>query len=176
MLIGLIAFLVSGIIVGLLLSKSNPMFGMLLVGAIGGLLMGLMLRMFNKLYKIVILSTVGTFIGIIIGFALGEVIASLSPFLEESEIPNIILFIIMNAIYGAILAPLFHGRKSIWFFALVCGIVSIPIGLLLIITNGIVWGGLDLNFLVIVTSLGTTSGLSIGLYSLLKLKSKDDIK
>ena len=80
------------------------------------------------------------------------------------------MLIVADAIYGALLGHLFYGRKSIKFFALVCAIASIPFGILLSMPINLAWISFDQNLLFTLVSFGTTTGLSIGLYSLLKVK------
>ncbi|MCB2295868.1 hypothetical protein LGK95_20610 [Clostridium algoriphilum] len=184
MLIGLISFLISGIIIGLISLITSEGLILILGVPIGSLLMLFVLHKLDKsnLLAVVIRSELGGFIGFFMGFMIGEllggVVAFFFPSLSDMTqiklqiMPNIVVLIVANAIFGASLADLFYGRKSICFFALVCGIVSIPFGLLLSIPIDIAWISFDQNLLFIVTSFGTTTGLSIGLYSLLKLGNK----
>lgn len=57
------------------------------------------------------------------------------------------------------------------FFPLVCGIASIPFGVLVSMPIHIGWIGFDQNLLFCLISFGTTTSLSIGLYSMLKLEN-----
>lgn len=184
MLIGLISFSISGIIVGLISLRANEGLILILGVPIGSLLMFFMLRKLgkNKILAVIIRSELGGFAGFFAGFMIGEllggVIAFIFPSLSDMAqiksqiIPNIFVLIVADAIFGAFLADLFYGRKSIYFFALICGIASIPFGLLLSMPIDIIWISFDQNLLFILTSFGTTTGLSIGLYNLLKLKNK----
>ncbi len=181
MLIGMISFLISGIIVSLI---SREILMLILTIPIGSLLMLFGLRKLDKskLLAIVIRSVLGGFGGVLAGFMVGELLAGIIGFvipslrdLEQVKaqlIPNIVVLIVADAIYGALLGDLFYGRKSIEYFAIVCGIASIPIGILLSMPINIPWISFDMNLLFIVTSFGTTTGLSFGLYSLLKLENK----
>ena len=190
MLIGLVAYLVSGIIVGLLLTILNfdvsgsffdsfsiPSYDFIIIfigAAIGGILLLLMFKIFkfNKLIKIVILSILGT-LSILVIFIVEIILMYAGIFFVfhiSFLVSFLICFMIANAIYGAFIAPVFHGGESIGLFALVCGITSIPFGMLAWETSGIVLIGINLATLVLVTSLGATTGLSIGLYSLLESK------
>jgi MFS family permease len=191
MLIGLVAYLASGTIVGLILTilkvesslhlnygNSGPSydFFMFIIGAaLGGILLGLMMKMFklNRLIAIVVFSIIGEFSGIIIGEIAGF-IAYIYFSGYSFPISFVFGFMIANAIYGASITAVFHGGKSIGLFALVCGITSVPFGILMLNTSGIVLIGINLSTLVFLTSLGETTGLSIGLYSLVKSKNKKD--
>lgn len=179
MLVGLISFLISGIICLISLRAIEGL--ILLLGLpIGSLLMLFVLRKLSKdeILAVIIRSELGGFAGFMVGELLSGVIAFIFPSLSDLTqiksqiIPNIFVLIVADAIFGAILADLFYGRKSISFFILVCGIASIPFGLLLSMPIHITWINFDQNLLFILTSFGTTTGLSIGLYSLLKLKNK----
>jgi MFS family permease len=185
MLIGLVAYLASGTIVGLILTilkvesslhlnygNSGPSydFFMFIIGAaLGGILLGLMMKMFKlkRLIAIVFFSIIGEFSGIIIGEIVGGYLYFFS---LSSSLSFVFGFMIANAIYGAFIAGVFHGGKSIGLFALVCGITSVPFGILVWKTSGIVLVGINLATLVLVTSLGATTGLSIGIFSLFKSK------
>lgn len=100
-----------------------------------------------------------------------------------SGIWNIVAIIFMGLICGAIFGTIIHGRKAIWLFSVVCGIISLPFGVLVGLFNAghhikasfenllAVLGPVDLNFLAIITSFGIGIGLSIGLYE--KLEQSD---
>lgn len=113
-------------------------------------------------------------IGELLAGIIGFFIPSLR-YLEQVKaqiVPNIDVLIVADAVYGALLGDLFYSRKSISFFALVCGIASIPFGMLVSMPINIAWISFDQNVLLILVSFGTTTGLSIGLHSVLKLKNK----
>lgn len=169
MLAGFISFLISGIIAGLISLKTNE--GLILIFGVpmGSLIMLFVLRKLSKdkVLKIIILSELGGFAGFLAGFTIGELLGGIAAFIFASKsqiIPNMFVLIIADAVFGAILAGLLYGRKSIRLFALVCGIASIPFGLLLSMPIDITWFGFDQNLLFSVISFGTTTGLSIGLY------------
>jgi len=61
-----------------------------------------------------------------------------------------------------------YGRKSIKFFALICAIASIPFGILVSMSIDVDWIDFEQNLLFMLVSFGTTTGLAIGFYSLLK--------
>jgi hypothetical protein len=182
LLTGLISFLIIGIITGFISLKTNE--GLLLILGIpaGTLLMLFLLRKAdkNKILAIIILSEIGGFAGFLAGFGTGELISGAIGFIAPSLgdltqikaqiIPNLFVLIIGDAIFGAILAGLIYGRKAISFFAIVCGLASIPFGLLLSLPFDITLIRFDQNMLFMLTSFGASTGLSIGLYKLLKSK------
>jgi MFS family permease len=191
MLIGLVAYLASGTIVGLILTilkvesslhlnygNSGPSydFFMFIIGAaLGGILMGLMMKMFklNRLIAIVVFSIIGEFSGIIIGEIAGF-IAYIYFSGYSFPISFVFGFMIANAIYGTFIVSVFHGGKLSGLVALVCGIISVPFGILVWKISGIVLVGINMPTLVLITSLGATVGLNIGLYSLKTSKNKKD--
>lgn len=182
MLIGFISFLISGIFIGLISLRINEGLMLILGVPIGSVLMLFLLHKLNKGKTLVVIiwSELGGFAGFITGFTVGTVaggiIGLIFPSLSDMSkiqsqiIPNIFVLASADAIFGAFITRLIYGRKSISFFALVCGIASIPFGLLLSIPVKIALISFDQNLLFSLTSFGTTTGLSIGLYSLLKEK------
>lgn len=185
MLTGLISFSIIGFIAGLISLRLNEGLILLLGAPAGSLLMLFLLHKLNrdKILAVIIRSELGCFAGFFAGFIIGELLSWVISLIIPSSgdmaqiksqiIPNIFLLILTDAIFGAILADLFYGRKSILFFALVCGIASIPFGLLLSMPVDIAWIRFDQNLFFSLISFGTTTGLSIGLYSLMKLENKN---
>lgn len=183
MLAGLISFLISGSIFGLLGLRVNEWLILILGIPIGSLIMLFILRKLSrsKILAVIIRSELGGFIGFFTGFIIGELLSGVIGFIfpslsdisqvKSQIVPNIIVLIIADAIFGAFFADLLYGRKSISFFSLVCGIASIPFGVLVSMPIHIGWIGFDQNLLFCLVSFGTTTGLSIGLYSMLKLKN-----
>lgn len=177
MLIGLGSFLIIGIIIGLISIKTNegliPIFGV----PIGSLVM---LSIFKikldkeKIIQVTIRSFLGAFAGFLIGFLISTLLSVIIGFIFPSFrdldqvkaqiIPNIALLIVADAIYGGVIADYLYGRKSVKFFALVCGIAAIPFGILVSLPINIEWIKFNLNLLFIVVSFGTTTGLTIGLH------------
>lgn len=179
MLIGLIAFLISGVIASVFTMFTNSYFlGSMIAGGIGGLLLGLFLQR-QKLSRMIIASIIVMPIGLVISFSLVEGFGALFPSIgasfEKSSTPDIIVIVLLSIVFGAVFGALIYGRKSIWLFSFVCGIVAVPFGLLVGAMNSghpiKFWlenllgflGKIDLNFLTIVISLGTGIGLSIGM-------------
>lgn len=182
MLLGMASFFISGIIACImLLHLDNYILATIITGGIGGLLLGLFLGMRQKIIRMVIAGIIGVPIGLFISFLLVEGFGSLFPsigaYLENTNIPDIIAIILMGITYGAVFGAIIYGRKSIWLFSVVCGVVSFPFGLLVGAMNSgyeikvwlenlfMVFGKIDLNFLAIVISLGVGIGLSIGIYN-----------
>ena len=191
---GMISFFISaGIIDILLFPLDFAIIDTILVGGIGGLLLGIFLFKQHKIRKI----TLAGFIAVPVGFWGAFILAGGADLLfsligvntENSNIyniENIIGIIFMGIICGAIFGGLIYGRKSIWLFSSVCGLVSFPFGILVgffnsghpikaVIENLLtVFGPIDLNFLAIITSFGIGIGLSIGLFSMLNKKNTEN--
>ena len=190
MLLGMASFLISGAMGCIvILLFDNYILATIIAGGIGGFLLGLFLRMCHKISRMAIAGIIGMPIGLIFSFLLvggfGSLFPSTGAYFENTAIPDISAIILMGIIFGAVFGPMIYGRKSIWLFSIVCGIVSIPFGLLVAAMNSgcylkvwldnllEVFGKIDLNFLVITISLGIGTGLSIGLYNMLKQRSAD---
>lgn len=182
MLTGFVTFLFVGFITGLISLKTNEGLILILGLPLASMLMMLLLRKLSRqnILAVIIRSLVGGFAGLFAGFVIGElfnwIIAVIIPSLgdlaqaKSQILPNLFVLIVADAIFGAFLAGLFYGRKSISFFALTGAIASIPFGLLLSLPIDISWIKFDMNMFLMLVSFGATSGLSIGLYSVLKSK------
>ena len=185
LLTGLVAFLIGGIIACVtILLFDNYILATIIAGGIGGLLLGIFLRQRQKIVRIAIAGIIGMPIGLLISFLLVEGFGSLFPsigtYFENSAIPDISAIVLMGIIFGAVFGAMNYGRKSIWLFSVVCGIVSIPFGLLVGAMNSEHWikawlenlfkifGEIDLNFLSITIALGIGTGLSMGIYKMWK--------
>lgn len=189
-LLGTASFFISGVIASIVILRiDNYILASMIAGGIGGLLLGLFLRMGQKISRMAIGGIIAVPMGLFISFLLVEGFGSLFPsigaYFENSSIPDIIAVILMGITFGAVLGAIIYGRKSIWLFSVVCGIVSFPFGLLVAAMNSgygikvwlenllVVFGKIDLNFLAIIISLGIGIGLSIGLYNILKTRYMD---
>jgi len=144
----------------------------------------------NKISSMTIASIIGMTIGLIISFFLvegfGTLFPSIGAYFENSFIPDIVAIMLMGITFGAVFGAINYGRKSIWLFSIVCGVSSIPSGLVVAALNSgyflKVWPEsltdilvkIDLNFLAITISIGIGTGLSIGLYNISKQISTDD--
>lgn len=193
MLAGTISFFSSAALIDILLFPVDfAIIGTILVGGLGGLLLGIFLLKQHKIRKMMLAGFMAVPIGFWSAFILaGGVDLLLLLFGVNPENPgiygisNIIGITVQGLICGAIFGAIIYGRKSIWTFSAVCGIVSFPFGILVGFFNSghpikatfeslfAVFGLIDLNFLAIITSFGIGIGLSIGLFSMLKQKSTE---
>lgn len=177
MLIGLISFLISGVIAGLISLKTNEGLILILGTPIGSFIMLLLLRrkVKGKILSVIFRSLFGGFGGFFIGFMAGSILSQILgnyiPLFRElggikaQILPNIVTLIIADAIYGSLMASsLCEKKPSIRSFASVCAIASIPFGILLSLPIKMAWIGFDQNLLFTLLSFGTTAGLAISLY------------
>lgn len=186
-LLGMASFFISGVVADMVILRlDNYILASIIAGGIGALLLGLFLRMGQKISRMAIAGIIAVPMGLFISFLLVEGFGSLFPsigaYFENSNIPDIIAIILMGMTFGGVFGAIIYGRKSIWLFSVVCGIVSFPFGLLIAAMNSgygikvwlenlfMVFGKIDLNFLAIIISLGIGIGLSIGLYNILKTR------
>lgn len=187
-LAGAISFFVSSVLVAVVMSHVDLVgIDTILAGGIGGLLLGIFLMKQHNIRKMLLAGFVAVPIGFWGAFILaGGVDLLFSLFGVSSENPcisgigNIVAIIFMGVICGAIFGAIINGRKAIWLFSIVCGVVCFPFGILVGFFNSghpikttfgdllVVFGPIDLNFLAIITSFGIGIGLSIGLYEKLK--------
>jgi len=191
MLVGMASFFISGVLACIVIwFYDNYILATIIAGGIGGLLLSLLLKMHKKISRMIIAGIIGMPIGLILSFFLVEGFGALFPSIggnfENSSIPDIIAIMLMGIIFGAVFGAINYGRKSIRLFSIVCGVVSIPSGLLVAALNSgfflKVWPAsltdilvkIDLNFLAITISIGIGTGLSIGLYNMSKQISTYD--
>lgn len=146
-----------------------------LAGGIGGLILGIFLNKYHEIGKMTVVGMTAVPIGY------------LSPIYWRSAMDlfwirdeDLILF--MGLICGAISGAIIYGRKSIGLFSVIGGLITFLFGILVRLFNSShpikrtlanlldVFGSIDLNFLVIITSFGLGIGLSIGLYEMLRHK------
>lgn len=175
MLSGTISFFISGVIIDIiLLHMEIYILGSIIAGGIGSLLLGLLLRKQQNIGRMTIAGVVAIPVGFWVSFALGEAISEI-PFIANAHIPDIWAFILMGAMVCALFGAIIYGRKSIWLFAVVGGVLSIALGFFVDALN---WGRFDNllnilgmprpNLLPFIVSFGIGIGLSIGLYEMLK--------
>jgi hypothetical protein len=191
-LAGTISFFIAGVIGCIILLRlDNYILETIIAGGLGGLLLSVFLGKLKTIGKITLASLVAVPIAFWTSFILAEGLFSIPfihTFFENPNVPDIIAIIFMGIICGAIFGAIIYGRKTIWIFSAVCGIVSLPFGMLVGLFNAwhpikatfenllAVFGPIDLNFLTIITSFGVGVGLSIGLFNMLKQKSTDEWK
>lgn len=185
--LGKVSFLISGVAAGIVIQfLDNYILATIIAGGVGGLLLGLFLRLRHKVGRMAIAGMIGMPVALLLTFLFAGVFGSLFPStstgIENSFIPDISSIVLMGIIFGAVVGSMTYGRKSIWLFAIVSGIVSIPSGIFVAVMNSgsdlkvrldnllEVFGEIDLNFLAMTISLGIGLGLSIGLYHRLKPK------
>lgn len=161
-IVGLLAFLVSSMGSSLLLP---PGIFITFVTAIAGSLGLLLLLGYRKdLLKhtgLSIIALVGSFL---VGFAIGEA-SSVLPI--GDLLPNIIFFVFAATAYGTFMGLILHGKSSWVFFltvSFIAGIVLTSILFLLDLMQGQFWNGIDLNYIVIMSTLGAVAGFALGLY------------
>lgn len=172
MFIGLISFSISSLLTAFLNISTNegiiPIIGI----PMGSLLMSLMFRKLNKskVLGVIIRSELGGllafFIGLVAGYLFNRFFNLFIYFQDKSTIlSKVVLCIAANASFGAFLAGYYFGEKAIHFFIIICGLVSIPFGILIIMPIHVSLFGTDLKLILFLISLGTSTGLSYGLYS-----------
>lgn len=192
-LAGTISFFIAGVIgCIILLCLDNSILETIIAGGLGGLLLGISLGKPKMIGKMALAGLVAIPVGFWSAFILAggvDLLLSLIGVNTESpsiyNIGNIIGIIVMGIICGAIFGAILNGRKAIWIFSAVGGIVSFPFGILVGLFNAgqpikatfenllAVFGSIDLNLLAIITSFGVGIGLSIGLFSTLKQRSTE---
>ncbi|MEQ8198619.1 MAG: hypothetical protein ABRQ27_11540 [Clostridiaceae bacterium] len=137
----------------------------LIAGAGGALFKGLRVKVKNSIWKIALTSVVGSqlvsFSVYLVIYVLGDKVYS-----EESLIPNFLFFLIGAAVHGVFIGFAIYSIKSAGFFALVCGLTGVLIGIFLMVTYGM----RAFDYRAIAASFGATSRLSIKLYEMIKLK------
>lgn len=191
LLSGKLSFFISGVIAcTILLHLNTYILETIISGGLAGLLLAVFLGMFKMIGKMTLAGLASVPVGFWSAFILAggvDLLLSLigvnTRNLNIYNIENIIGIIFMGIICGAIFGAIAYGRKSIWMFSAVCGMVSFLFGILVSFFNSghpikasfenlfAVLGPIDLNFLAIITSFGIGIGLSIGLFSMLKQKS-----
>jgi hypothetical protein len=185
---GTISFFISSVLIAVVMLHIDfVIFDTIIAGGIGGLILGIFLFKQLRLREMVVAGFFAVPIGFWSAFILaGGVDLLFSLIGVNSENPiiygigNIIGITLEGLICGAIFGAIIYGRKAIWLFSVICGIVSFPFGVLVGLFNRehhikatfenllTVFGPIDLNFLAIITSFGVGIGLSIGLFNMLK--------
>lgn len=179
-LAGAISFFISGVMLDIILLRLDIyIFGSIIAGGIGGLLLGFLLRKRQNISRMAIAGVVAVPVGFWVSFFLGYAMSEI-PFIANSNVPDIGAIILMGAMVGALFGAIIYGRKSIWLFAVVGGVLSIPLGFFVDALN---WGRFDNllnvlgiprpNMLPFIVSFGIGIGLSIGLYEMLKQRRTD---
>lgn len=194
LILGTIAFLIAGVIAGIVVLRlDNYILATLVAGGIGGLLLGL----FNWKHQLTVRMAGAGFAGVLLGFWGGFVLAeglvggfgmlfpSIAAGFEGGWLADLLANLLMGLLFGAVFGGIVYGRKAIRIFSLVCGAATLPFGLLVRVLNSDHWikewlvdlfaviGIVDINIVVMVTQFGVGAGLGIGLYHAAKPKSAD---
>lgn len=162
LVVGLLAFLISSLGASLLLPPG--IFITLVTAIAGSLLLLLLLGYRSNLLKntgLSIIALVGSFL---VGFGIGEA-SSILPIGEF--MPNVIFFIFAATAYGTFMGLILYGKKALGFFLLVsfiAGAVLTAVLFLLDLMQGRFWNGIDLNYVVIMSTLGAVAGFALGFY------------
>ncbi|MDN3451521.1 hypothetical protein QMA09_15080 [Planococcus sp. APC 3906] len=162
LVVGLLVFLISSLGSSLLLPPG--LFITIVTGGVGSLLFLVLLGYRKNLLKNVGLSMIGLVVAFLVGFGIGEA-SSLLPI--GDIMPNVIFFVTAATVYGTFMGLILHGKKELGFFiltSLIAGVVLTAIVFLAGLMKGQFWNGIDLNYIVIMSTLGTVAGLAIGLY------------
>lgn len=191
----LFAFLISEIL-GSIISRAIDipcefLFRLILPGLAGAFL-AVCLGMKGKVFKMAFASSIAWFVGLLLSIQLSDFVFAIYSMITDycfapgdgDGITEILAGVLSGVTFGAIV----FGRKSIIIFGFVCGILTIPLGLLVnnlepwdfyyIMLGGAFWEsiGLDLYLLLSTLSFGFGIGLSIGLYELLTQKLKHSVR
>ncbi|MGB6779226.1 MAG: hypothetical protein WBE33_10745 [Planococcus citreus] len=161
-IVGLLAFLVSSMGSSLLLPPGIFItFVTAIVGSLGLLLLLGYRKDLLKNTGLSIIALVGSFL---VGFAIGEA-SSVLPI--GDLLPNVIFFVFAATAYGTFMGLILYGKKATGFFLLasfISGAVLTAILFLLDLMQGQFWNGIDLNYVVIMSTLGAVAGFVLGLY------------
>ena len=188
LIVGLLAFTMSGLVVCYVIWKlNNYIIATLITGGLGALLFSVLLMLKDKIVKMTIAGFFAMLIGLFLSFGIIEGIVYILPklgiFFEGSIIPDIAAIAVIALIYGLIVGLAGYGKKAMWLFALISALVAIPFGMLVVFLNtssdiqefltsiNDILGQFDLNFLSISIALGVGLGLSNGLYNMSVKKS-----
>lgn len=182
LLLGIFAFIISGILTSILAVCLSIPYGILYIimaGCLSGLLLALFFQMRQNIGKMVLACIVAWLISYCVGYTFVDFLfqlffTSFHILYEQGEFDAYIL-ILMGVIFGAIFGAIVFGRKSALLFAIICGIISIPFGLLNIqfVDAWLKTFLIDFEqariplFLMFNLSFGISIGLGIGLYQML---------
>lgn len=179
-LLGLAAFLISGLMAALIILKiDNYILATAIAGGLGGLLLGLSTGMGKGSWKLGAAGLAAFPAALLLTFLVAGLFELALPKADSSMgntwIPDVISVCLMGMIFGGICGGVMFGRKSICIFVLLCGILCIPFGILVAAMNAHAVSTdwltrtiaalkfADLNFMTITASLGLGVGLSIGI-------------
>lgn len=181
-IIGVIAFLVGGIIANIFIIYFDAyIIALLISGAVGAFLFALVLSHKQKILQMTLSGCIGLPAGLMASFAIiegvGALIPSLGRMLEDTIVPDLLVQVLMGVVLGLISGAIIYGRKAVLYFAAVCGLAGIPGGLALALMNsnqrfmtiianlGEPFNKTDANLLVITAAMGLGFGLAVSMYN-----------
>ena len=181
-IIGIISFLVGGIIANIFIIYLDAyIIALLISGAVGAFLFALVLSHKQKILHLAISGCIGLPAGLMASFAIiegaGALIPSLGRMMEDTMIPDLLVQVLMGIVLGLIAGAIIYGRKAMLFFAAICGLAGIPGGLALAFMNSnqrlmaIIanldepFNKTDANLLVITSAMGLGFGLAVSMYN-----------
>ncbi len=191
LILGKVSFLISGVIACIIILKvDNYILGNVAAGGIGGLILGLFHWKCKMVGKMTIAGIIAVSVGLLGSFMIAEgivsglafIFPSFSEYFGRTGIADVIAIIFMGIFFGIIFGAIVYGPKSIVLFPVVCGVVSIPSGLLvramnlgnpikeLLVNLFQIFGKIDINLLVIIAGFGAGIGISIGLLNVFEQK------
>lgn len=186
-LLGMASFLISGVMACIeILLLDNYILATLIAGGTGGFFFSIFLRKRKMIGKMTIAGLAAVPVGFWSAFTLAEGFFSISFLQVPGNIQNVIAVVLMSILCGVVFGAIVYGRKAIWLFSVVCGIVSFIFWFLAAVPKPEHWmgewlenmtffGKIDLTLLEIILSFGIGIGLSIGLYEMLKQRRPDFI-
>ncbi|WP_445002349.1 hypothetical protein [Exiguobacterium alkaliphilum] len=164
LLIGFVSFLLSSFLFSLFIEAGVLV--TFLTGVVGSGLLFVLLGYREHLIRNVGLSTIGMVGAILLGFAVGEMTASLVPSVGES-FANAMFLVTVTTVFGTVLGVIVFGKKTFGFFFGISLLTALALTVLIEVTNimqGQFWQGVDLNYVLIVTTIGMVAGLALGLF------------
>lgn len=191
---GFLAFLIAGILAAVIgLRLDNYILATVIAGITGGLLLGLFHWKEGLTARMAGGGLAGVLLGFWGGFVIAEAVAGGISFLLPARaissgnwwIADLLADVLMGFIFGAVFGAIVLGRRAARFFALVCGAVALPFGLLVTVLNrypGVregmtdlfaVIGITDMNLVVMIAQFGAGAGLALGLYHRMKRSDPD---
>lgn len=186
-LAGTIAFFIGGVIACIILLFLDTYIGeTIIAGGIGGFLLGIFLIKLKMIGKMTFAALVAVPVGFWTSFILAEGFFSILFLQVPGNIQNVIALVFMSILCGVIFGAIVYGRKAIWLFSVVCGMVSFLFWLLAAVLKPEQWievwlknfplfRKIDLTLFAIILSFGIGIGLSIGLYEMLKQRRTDSV-
>lgn len=164
LLIGLGSFLLSSFLFSLFIETGVLV--TFLTGVVGSVLLFLLLGHREHLIRNVGLSTIGMVAAILLGFAVGETFTAIFPSLGNTY-GNTAFLIMVTTAFGTMLGVIVYGKKALSFFLLASFVTALVLTVLIEVTNvmqGQFWQGVDLNYVLIVTTIGAVAGFALGLF------------